>query len=45
MDDTSEGHALKTGQPMISPDIETETRVNGGEKFPRIAGQKFPTSF
>jgi len=25
-DDTSEGHALKTGEPMISPDIETETR-------------------
>jgi len=23
---TSEGYALKTGQPMISPDIETETR-------------------
>jgi signal transduction histidine kinase/ActR/RegA family two-component response regulator len=25
-DDTSEGIALKTGQPMISPDIDTETR-------------------
>ena len=25
-DDTSEGAALKTGEPMISPDIETETR-------------------
>ena len=25
-DDTSEGVALKTGEPMISPDIETETR-------------------
>ncbi len=25
-DDTSEGHALKTGKPMISPDIATETR-------------------
>jgi len=25
-DDTSEGHALKTGDPMISPDITTETR-------------------
>ena len=25
-DDTSEGHALKTGEPMISPDIERETR-------------------
>ncbi len=25
-DDTSEGHALKTGEPMISPDIGTETR-------------------
>ena len=25
-DDTSEGHALKTGEPMISPDIATETR-------------------
>ncbi len=25
-DDTSEGHAIKTGEPMISPDIETETR-------------------
>ncbi len=23
---TSEGYALKTGEPMISPDIETETR-------------------
>jgi len=25
-DDTSEGHALRTGQPMISPDIDLETR-------------------
>ncbi|CAM3231093.1 histidine kinase [Sphingomonas antarctica] len=25
-DDTSEGHALKTGEPMISPDISQETR-------------------
>ena len=25
-DGTSEGHALKTGEPMISPDIRTETR-------------------
>ncbi len=25
-DDSSEGHALKTGEPMISPDIATETR-------------------
>ena len=25
-DDTSEGHALKTGEPMISPDIAKETR-------------------
>ena len=25
-DDTSEGHALKTGEPMISPDIDLETR-------------------
>jgi hypothetical protein len=25
-DDTSEGHALKTGEPAISPDIEAETR-------------------
>jgi PAS domain S-box-containing protein len=25
-DDTSEGHALKNGEPMISPDIEAETR-------------------
>ncbi len=25
-DATSEGHALKTGQPMISPDIDTEER-------------------
>jgi len=25
-DDTSEGYALKTGEPMISPDIEKETR-------------------
>ncbi len=25
-DGTSEGYALKTGEPMISPDIETETR-------------------
>jgi signal transduction histidine kinase len=25
-DDTSEGHALKTGKPMTSPDISTETR-------------------
>lgn len=25
-DDTSEGLALKTGEPMISPDIATETR-------------------
>ena len=26
--DTSEGFALKTGEPMISPDIETETRFS-----------------
>ncbi|WP_158808784.1 ATP-binding protein [Beijerinckia sp. L45] len=26
LDDTSEDHALRTGEPMISPDIETETR-------------------
>ncbi len=25
-DDTSEGYALKTGEPMISPDIDKETR-------------------
>jgi signal transduction histidine kinase len=25
-DDTSEGHALRTGEPMISPDISKETR-------------------
>ena len=25
-DDTSEGHALRTGEPMISPDIDLETR-------------------
>ncbi len=25
-DDSSEGHALRTGEPMISPDIATETR-------------------
>ncbi|WP_375403718.1 histidine kinase dimerization/phospho-acceptor domain-containing protein, partial [uncultured Sphingomonas sp.] len=25
-DDTSEGYALKTGEPMISPDIDQETR-------------------
>ena len=25
-DDTSEGHALKTGEPVISPDIDAETR-------------------
>jgi GAF domain-containing protein len=25
-DDTSEGHALRTGEPMISPDIATESR-------------------
>jgi PAS domain S-box-containing protein len=25
-DDTSEGHALRTGEPMISPDIATEKR-------------------
>jgi len=25
-DDTTEGHALKTGEPMISPDIAMETR-------------------
>jgi len=25
-DDTSEGHALRTGEPMISPDIDQETR-------------------
>ena len=25
-DDTSEGYALKTGEPMISPDIDEETR-------------------
>jgi len=24
--DSSEGHALRTGEPMISPDVETETR-------------------
>ena len=28
MDNTSEGVALKTGKPMISPDIATETRFN-----------------
>ncbi len=27
-DDTSEGYALKTGEAMISPDIETETRFS-----------------
>jgi PAS domain S-box-containing protein len=27
-DDTSEGHALKTGVPMISPDIAEETRFS-----------------
>ena len=27
-DDTSEGHALKTRQPIISPDIETEARFS-----------------
>lgn len=26
--DTSEGHALRTGEPMISPDIATETRFH-----------------
>ncbi len=25
-DDTSEGHALKTGEPVVSPNIEAETR-------------------
>jgi hypothetical protein len=25
--------------------MDTETSVNGGEKFPKIVGQKFPTSF
>jgi signal transduction histidine kinase/CheY-like chemotaxis protein len=25
-EDTSEGHALRTGEPMISPDVATETR-------------------
>ena len=25
-DETSEGHALRTGEPMVSPDIEQETR-------------------
>ena len=25
-DETSEGHALRTGEPMVSPDIEPETR-------------------
>ena len=25
-EDTSEGHAIKTGEPMISPDIDAETR-------------------
>jgi hypothetical protein len=24
---------------------QMEAAVNGGEKFPRIVGQKFPTSF
>jgi len=27
-EDTSEGHALKTGEPMISPDISLETRFS-----------------
>ena len=27
-DDTSEGHAIKTGEPMISPDIDAETRFS-----------------
>ena len=30
--DTSEGHALRTGEPMISPDIATETRF----KYPQF---------
>ena len=32
---TSEGHALKTGGPMISPDIATETRFS----YPRLPAQ------
>lgn len=28
IDGTSEGYALKTGEPMISPDIKTETRFS-----------------
>jgi signal transduction histidine kinase/CheY-like chemotaxis protein len=31
-DDTSEGHALRTGEPMTSPDIATETRF----KYPQF---------
>jgi signal transduction histidine kinase/CheY-like chemotaxis protein len=31
-EDTSEGHALRTGEPMISPDIATETRF----KYPQF---------
>jgi signal transduction histidine kinase/ActR/RegA family two-component response regulator len=31
-DETSEGHALRTGEPMVSPDIETETRF----KYPQF---------
>jgi len=27
-EDTSEGHAIKTGEPMISPDIDAETRFS-----------------
>ena len=27
-DDTSEGYALKTGEPMVSPDIAEETRFS-----------------
>jgi GAF domain-containing protein len=30
-DDTSEGHALRTGEPRISPDIATETRFKYSE--------------
>src|ERR1700689_694714 len=35
-DDTSEGHALRTGEPMISPDIATETRF----KYPQFLVEK-----
>src|SRR4051794_14984820 len=42
-DNTSEGHALKSGRPMISPDIATETRFTIRRSWSRMASRRWPT--